>query len=97
MSRDNFLMTDSVERGLNSVNERLAGSKCELALYIDCAGRASIMSGAETEEAELVVSSFAPDCPLMGFYSGVEIAPFAGNYSRPLDWTGVLTVFQHRK
>jgi hypothetical protein len=96
MSRDNFLMTDSVERGLTSVNERLAGSKCELALYIDCAGRASIMSGAETEEAELVVSSFAPDCPFMGFYSGVEIAPFAGNYSRPLDWTGVLTVLQHR-
>ncbi len=28
--------------------------------------------------------------PLIGFYSGVEIAPFNG-YSRPLDWTGVLT------
>ena len=29
--------------------------------------------------------------PLLGFYSGVEIAPF-GSYSRPLDWTGVLTL-----
>jgi hypothetical protein len=97
MSRDNFLMMDSVERGLSQVNERLAGAECELALYIDCAGRASIMSGAESEEGELVARSFAPDCPFLGFYSGVEIAPFAGNYSRPLDWTGVLTVLQHRK
>jgi hypothetical protein len=24
----------------------------------------------------------------------VEIAPFAGNYSRPLDWTGVLSILQ---
>jgi hypothetical protein len=31
----------------------------------------------------------------MGFYSGVEIAPFAGSYSRPLDWTGVLTILQY--
>jgi len=97
MGRDSFLMMDSVERGVSLLNDRLAGVKCELALYIDCAGRASIMSGAESEEAELVVKTFAPDCPLMGFYSGVEIAPFAGNYSRPLDWTGVLTVLQHRR
>jgi hypothetical protein len=52
------------------------------------------MSGAETEEAELVVDSLAPEFPFMGFYSGVEIAPFAGGTSRPLDWTGVLTVLQ---
>ena len=29
--------------------------------------------------------------PLLGFYSGVEIAPFMGG-SRALDWTGVLIV-----
>jgi hypothetical protein len=52
------------------------------------------MSGASTEEAELVLQTLAPAFPFMGFYSGVEIAPFAGDYSRPLDWTGVLSVFQ---
>ena len=31
--------------------------------------------------------------PLLGFYSGVEIAPFEG-YSRPLDWTGVLALLR---
>jgi hypothetical protein len=30
--------------------------------------------------------------PLLGFYSGVEIAPVDGVRSRPLDWTAVLTV-----
>lgn len=97
MSRDSFLMTESVERGVRLLKERIEGSDCVLGLYIDCAGRASIMSGAESEEAELVQQTLAPKFPFMGFYSGVEIAPFAGNYSLPLDWTGVLTVLQHRK
>jgi hypothetical protein len=42
------------------------------------------------EEAELLMRYLDPAVPLLGFYSGVEIAPFGG-YSRPLDWTGVLT------
>jgi hypothetical protein len=95
MSRDNILMLESVERGVADLQTRSAGSGDLLGLYIDCAGRASVMSGAETEEAELVVECLAPGYPFMGFYSGVEIAPFAGSYSRPLDWTGVLTVLQH--
>ena len=45
-------------------------------------------------EAELVINGIDPRLPLLGFYSGVEIAPFSGGYSRPLDWTGVLTIFQ---
>jgi hypothetical protein len=53
------------------------------------------MTGADTEEADLVLRTLAPDFPFMGFYSGVEIAPFAGYYSRPLDWTGVLTILLH--
>jgi hypothetical protein len=94
MSRDNSLMLDSVERGVADLKTRISGQDCVLGLYIDCAGRASVMSGAATEEAELVISSLAPAFPFMGFYSGVEIAPFAGNYSRPLDWTGVLSILQ---
>ena len=38
----------------------------------------------------------APDL-ILAFVGGkgVEIAPFAGQYSRPLDGTGVLTILQH--
>jgi hypothetical protein len=94
MSRDNVLMLESVERGVTELGRRVAGDDTVFALYIDCAGRASVMSGAATEEAALVLQTLAPAFPFMGFYSGVEIAPFAGDYSRPLDWTGVLSVFQ---
>jgi hypothetical protein len=94
MSRDNALMLESVERGVAAIKQTIAGKNCVLGLYIDCAGRASVMTGAETEEAALVASALAPEFPFMGFYSGVEIAPFAGTYSRPLDWTGVLTILQ---
>ena len=73
------------------------------ALYIDCAGRTSAFSGADVEEAailqyrqsaraDLEQAELGPETPLLGFYSGVEIAPLLGR-SRPLDWTGVLTLF----
>ena len=94
MSRDNALMLDSAARGVARLKQEIGAAPCAFALYIDCAGRASIMSGADTEEAETVLRTLAPDFPFMGFYSGVEIAPFAGHYSRPLDWTGVLTILQ---
>ena len=93
MSRDNALMLDSVRNGVAQINARIAGNNFLLGLYIDCAGRASARSGATIEEAELVRDGLDPKIPLLGFYSGVEIAPFGG-YSRPLDWTGVLTVLQ---
>jgi hypothetical protein len=95
MSRDNALMLDSVTRGVARLRRSIEGQVCALGLYIDCAGRASVMTGADTEEADLVLRTLAPDFPFMGFYSGVEIAPFAGYYSRPLDWTGVLTILLH--
>jgi hypothetical protein len=95
MSRDNALMLESVTRGVARLRRSIEGQVCALGLYIDCAGRASVMTGAETEEAELVLRTLSPDFPFMGFYSGVEIAPFAGYYSRPLDWTGVLTILLH--
>jgi hypothetical protein len=95
MSRDNSLMLDSVRAGVASANRRVSGQGALLGLYIDCAGRASARSGAPVEEADLVRRELDSSVPLLGFYSGVEIAPFAG-YSRPLDWTGVLTVLQRR-
>ena len=95
MSRDNSMMLDSVRDGMARINSRVSGRDTLLGLYIDCAGRASARSGAGVEEAELVRDGLDPSIALLGFYSGVEIAPF-GDYSRPLDWTGVLTVLHRR-
>ncbi|HEV7267216.1 MAG TPA: FIST N-terminal domain-containing protein [Falsiroseomonas sp.] len=96
MSRDNGLMLDSVKRGVAAINTTAIGRQNLLGLYIDCAGRASARSGSAIEEADLVVRGLDPAVPLLGFYSGVEVAPFAGEQSRPLDWTGVLTVLRRR-
>ena len=96
MGRDNSLMLESVRSGVAALNRAVGGSDGLLALYIDCAGRASARSGAPTEEAEMVMRGLDARLPLAGFYSGVEIAPFGG-YSRPLDWTGVLAVLHRRR
>ncbi|HTW25709.1 MAG TPA: FIST N-terminal domain-containing protein [Acetobacteraceae bacterium] len=95
MSRDNSLMLDSARNGVKVINDAARARDCLMGLYIDCAGRASARSGAPVEEADLVRQGFEPSVPLLGFYSGVEVAPFQG-YSRPLDWTGVLTVLRRR-
>ena len=97
MSRDNSLMLDSVRRGVAAMNGAVAGEDNLLALYIDCAGRASARSGAAVEEAELVAQGLDPSIPLLGFYSGVEVAPVGGGISRSLDWTGVLAVLRRRR
>jgi len=91
MARDNDRMLASVERRTRELMERLAGRSCVLGFYFDCAGRSGLVSGASSEEAQLMVRLCRPDLPVLGFYSGVEIAPLMGR-SRPLDWTGVLTV-----
>jgi len=95
MSRDNQAMLDSVARQTRDQLARLAGLDPLFALYIDCAGRTSAWSGAEVEEAAVLQRELAGQVPLLGFYSGVEIAPLFGR-SRPLDWTGVLTMFTRR-
>jgi small ligand-binding sensory domain FIST len=61
-------------------------------IYIDCAGRSAALSNTAVEEAALVQDAFNQyGIPLLGFYSGVEIAPLMGR-SRGLDWTGVLII-----
>jgi len=91
MARDNDLMLDSVRSGVGRANDSLREGNGLFALYIDCAGRASARSGSPVEEADLVRAGLDPRIPLMGFYSGVEIASYRGR-PRPLDWSGVLTV-----
>ncbi len=92
MSRDNQLMLESVQRQTGALLDSLPATKPFFAFYIDCAGRTSAFSGADVEEASLIQANLPPDVPLLGFYSGVEIAPLMGR-SRPLDWTGVLALF----
>lgn len=94
MARDNALMLDSVRRGVRAANEIIAQGDTLFSLYIDCAGRASIRSGAAREEASLVVDGLDQSAPLIGLYSGVEIAPFDGE-PRALDWTGLLAVMRY--
>ncbi|MBN2103072.1 FIST C-terminal domain-containing protein [bacterium] len=92
MSRDNHLMYESVQKGTQELLESVQNRDPFFALYIDCAGRCNAFSGSEVEEASIVQNRIGQNVPLLGFYSGVEIAPLLGR-SRPLDWTGVLTLF----
>jgi hypothetical protein len=92
MSRDNQLMINSVRQQTKRLLASMNQAKPVFALYIDCAGRSCAFSGAEVEEAGVLQAELGSNIPLLGFYSGVEVAPLLGQ-SRPLDWTGVLTLF----
>lgn len=81
---------DYIGREIDRLRKRLAGRPF-FAYYIDCAGRTSVYSGTESEEAA-VVQEHLRDIPLFGVFSGVEIARVGGEV-RPLDLTGVLCVF----
>jgi len=84
-----------IESAREQTRDLLAGLPPQppvFSLYIDCAGRSMAFSGMEEDEAAPVRQQVGALCPLLGFYSGVEIAPFMGR-ARPLDWTGVLVVF----
>ena len=92
MLRDPGLMIESARAGSETAlaQMRAAGGRPRFALYIDCAGRAGAFSRTATEEAaEVQAVMRASGVPMLGFYSGVEVAPVAGR-SQGLDWTGVL-------
>lgn len=92
MSRNQQLVLESVR---NQTKELLSGINDGQglgALYIDCAGRACAFCGDEVEEASILQEVIGETMPLLGFYSGVELAPCIDR-TRPLDWTGVLAVF----
>ncbi|NTW59090.1 MAG: hypothetical protein HGA43_07980 [Nitrospirae bacterium] len=98
MLRDSEKMMDSVRTNAVALLERISadGRKPVFGLYIDCAGRTANVSETLTEEAdELRTVCNRYRVPLLGFYSGVEIAPLLGT-SRGLDWTGVFLVLCER-
>jgi small ligand-binding sensory domain FIST len=92
MQRSNRRMIESVRRRTKELLDSLEGQTLLGALYIDCGGRAGFFCHSDTEEGDVLRESLGARVPLLGFYSGVEIAPLLGR-SRPLDWTGVLTIF----
>jgi hypothetical protein len=71
---------------------KLGNRKPLFALYIDCLARASAYCGTDGEEAAEVQRTIGSKMPLLGIYSGVEIAK-VGKLTQALDWTGVLCVF----
>jgi len=92
--RDNRSMARSVRDNVPALLARIEreGRRPILGLYIDCGGRTSVYSMTEEEEAATVQRILGEaGVPLLGFYSGVEIAPMLGR-SRGLDWTGVLVI-----
>lgn len=91
MRRSNEHMISSARTMSNSVLREIEGKDPFLGIYVDCAGRTSGFSGAGAEEGAIIQEMIGSRMPLLGFYSGVEIAPFMGG-SRALDWTGVLIV-----
>ena len=70
----------------------LEGRKPVFALYINCAGRAAGYGGMDIEDALVVQRTVAGRSPLLGIYTGVEIASIEGD-PRGLDWTGVFCLF----
>ena len=83
---------DYMNQACDAVLASLDGSE-RFALYIDCLGRASMLCGSDGEEAESVRQRIGAKMPLIGAYSGVEIAQ-VGKTTQALDWTGVLCIFR---
>jgi signal transduction histidine kinase len=96
MYRDPQTVLASAADGAGRIAREIGTLSPVLTLYFDCAGRANMLSGLPREEAEVVQEAIAPTGPLLGCYTGVEIAPLLGR-ARPLDWTGVLTAIVQRQ
>lgn len=94
MSYEPWRMIESAQEQTRDLLAGLPDEPPVCGLYFDCVGRSMAFSGMEEDEAAPVRQQVDALCPLLGFYSGVEIAPFLGR-ARPLDWTGVLVVFTH--
>jgi len=94
MLRDTTKMIESARRNSTELLAQIKadGRKALFGMYIDCAGRTAKYLNTKIEEASEIQEVLNHnDIPLLGFYSGVEIAPLLKK-SRGLDWTGVLLI-----
>ncbi len=73
--------------------KKLEGRKPFFAMYVDCMGRAAAYCGSAEEEGSEIQKVFGSRMPLLGMYTGVEIAPVGSAPQQALDWSGVLCVF----
>jgi diguanylate cyclase (GGDEF)-like protein len=81
---------------IEALFDRLDGREPLFAMYIDCAGRCAGYGGADIEDAYVVQRAVAGRAPLLGIYTGVEIASIGGR-PRGLDWTGVFCLFSRER
>ena len=87
---------DYMKPRIENLFDRLCGREPVFALYINCAGRAAGYGGIDLEDALVVQSTVAGRAPILGIYTGVEIASVRGR-PRSLDWTGVFCLFSTPK
>lgn len=85
-----------IQPKVEEVLGRLDGREPAFAMYIDCGGRAAGYNGVDVEDAYAIQKALGKDIPLLGMYTGVEIAEIGGR-PRGLDWTGVLCIFSTTK
>lgn len=86
------LNLDYMAPKMEQLFENLGDREPVFALYIDCAGRAAGFGGIDLEDAVVVQKTVEGRVPLLGIYTGVEIASVMGR-PRGLDWTGVFCLF----
>ncbi len=78
-----------IQTGIDLLKNKTGRKKPLFYFYINCGGRAKPFAGGELEDVDEVQKIIAGEVPLMGFYSGVEVAKL-GKHLQALDWTGVL-------
>lgn len=86
---------DYMRPKIESLFEKLDGREPVFGMYIDCAGRCAGYGGVDIEDAVVLQETVAGRVPLLGLYTGVEIAPLGGK-PRGLDWTGVFCLFSKK-
>ena len=97
MIRDNEEMLASAEQNSAALLRRIKadGRTPLLGIYVDCAGRTASFSNSGEEEAALVQREFNEhNIPLIGVYSGFELATVDGECVGR-EWTGLLIVITH--
>lgn len=87
---------DYMKPKIQEVFDKVEGREPLFAMYIDCAGRCAGYGGVDLEDAYVIQEAVKDRIPLLGLYTGVEIASTGGR-PRGLDWTGVFCIFSRSK
>ena len=87
---------DYIKPKIDKIFEDIEGREPVFAVYINCAGRCAGYAGSDTEDALVIQDTVAGRVPMLGLYTGVEIASIGGR-PRGLDWTGVFCLFSQSK